>query len=212
VDDEGIEPVQQLPRLDGTSADGDDGRRPSAARLADETRLELAERRLAPLGEDLRDRSLGALDLLVDVDERPTEALRDLGTDGRLAGSHEADQHDVPCRSIASAHGPVPAREARARREGQYETARPSVAAAASCRRQRQGGRGAGLRPARAANRPGALALMGRCRQGRHGRDAKDSTKRHGRASRPPHRAAGNGRPAAAPGSARLERPTGQGR
>ena len=36
-----------------------------------------------------------ALDLAVDVEERPPELLRKLLADGGLAGTHEPDQSDV---------------------------------------------------------------------------------------------------------------------
>ena len=57
-------------------------------------RLAQAERCLAAGLEDPRDRLL-ALDLAVDVDERPPELLRERGAERRLARAHEADQRDV---------------------------------------------------------------------------------------------------------------------
>ena len=51
---------------------------------------------LAPLREDLRDRLAQlALDLAVEVDESPAQALGDLQAERRLAGAHEADEGEV---------------------------------------------------------------------------------------------------------------------
>jgi hypothetical protein len=66
-------------------------------RLDRDVLLRLAEPLLPALLEDLGD-GLAALplELRVDVDERPADALGNLGPHGRLAGAHEADQHEVP--------------------------------------------------------------------------------------------------------------------
>jgi hypothetical protein len=59
--------------------------------------LDLPERGLAPGFEDDGYRVAGpSLDLAVEVDERPAGPLRRLLADRRLAGSHEADERDVP--------------------------------------------------------------------------------------------------------------------
>ena len=96
VDREDVELVQEVPRLDRAAADGDHARLAAAAGLAEEPRFELAKGTFSPLREDLPDRPLGPLDLIVDVEERPAQAPRDLAADRRLAGSHEADQRDMP--------------------------------------------------------------------------------------------------------------------
>jgi hypothetical protein len=47
------------------------------------------------LGEDFRDGLAGRdLDLMVGVDENEAELLGEAAADCRLAGAHEADQHD----------------------------------------------------------------------------------------------------------------------
>ena len=56
-----------------------------------------AERRLADLGEDVRDgRAGGGLDRRIGVLERPAERPRQAASDRGLAGAHHADQHDRP--------------------------------------------------------------------------------------------------------------------
>src|SRR5919198_2908653 len=95
VDGEDVELGEKVTRLDRTAADGDHARLSPAAGIANEPRLELAESLLPPLLEDLPDRSLGPLDLLVDVEERTIEPCRDLPPERRLADAHEPDQDDV---------------------------------------------------------------------------------------------------------------------
>ncbi len=58
--------------------------------------LDAAEGRLAVL-EQLRDRRPArTFDLVVEVDERPANALRDRTAERRLAGAHEADERELP--------------------------------------------------------------------------------------------------------------------
>jgi hypothetical protein len=95
MDDEDVERVEQLPGLDRAAPDGDHARAPASRGLADEARLDLAEGGLSPLREEIPDPAVCGLDLVVDVVERPPEPGRDLAADGRLAGSHEADEHEV---------------------------------------------------------------------------------------------------------------------
>ncbi len=57
----------------------------------------LAEIGLAVLGEDLaHGLARGKLDLAVGIDEGQTELVGKPLADRRLAGSHQADQHDAP--------------------------------------------------------------------------------------------------------------------
>ena len=79
---------------DGAAAERDHGGGRRAERVERLLRLAQPERRLAAGLEDPRDRLL-PLDLAVDVDERPSELLRERGAERRLAGAHEADQCDV---------------------------------------------------------------------------------------------------------------------
>ena len=61
------------------AAERDHARAAPRAALGDGVLLELAELGLAPLREELRDRRASSpLDLAVEVDERPPEALGDL--------------------------------------------------------------------------------------------------------------------------------------
>ena len=80
--------------LDRASSDGYD-LAAAAARLGEVSRLELAESRFATLVEDLVDRAFRPLDLGVDVHELTSQPARNLRSGGRLAGSHEADEHEV---------------------------------------------------------------------------------------------------------------------
>ncbi len=79
---------------DRTAAQRDHGGRARGQGVAHVLRLAQAECRLAAGLEDPRDRLL-ALDLGVDVDERPPELRGELLAEGRLARTHEADQSDV---------------------------------------------------------------------------------------------------------------------
>jgi hypothetical protein len=95
VHDEDVEVLEQVPSLDGAAADGDHGRLAAPGRLAEEAGLDLAKRSLSLLLEELPDRPLRTLDLLVDIQERPTQAGCNLAAEHGLAGSHEADQREV---------------------------------------------------------------------------------------------------------------------
>ena len=77
--------------------------------------LNISEMRLAALFEDFRDTAMFTpFDFFVQIDERPTEFLRQHAADGRLAGAHETDEVNAavlhfllaaPCRAcIRSAH------------------------------------------------------------------------------------------------------------
>ena len=79
---------------DRTAAQRDHGRLARGERVARVLRLSQPEGRLAAGLEDPRD-GLVALDLRVDVDERPPELRGELLAEGRLARAHEADQSDV---------------------------------------------------------------------------------------------------------------------
>src|SRR5581483_3414863 len=91
---------EQPARLDGAAAEGDHARRAALARVADEARLDLAERRLALLGEEVPDRALGPLDLVVDVDEAAAQPLGHDRPQRRLARAHEADQREVAAERV----------------------------------------------------------------------------------------------------------------
>src|SRR5262249_22899035 len=81
--------------LDHSATEGDHGRFRTRERLAHEPRLDLPERSLTLGREEVRDGAVFPSDGLVDVDERPSQPVRSPLTDGRLAGSHEADERDV---------------------------------------------------------------------------------------------------------------------
>jgi len=82
--------------LGGAAPECDDGRRGFRERVDGSRGLEDAEVRLAAMGEELRDRPpLLRLQLAVEIDEGPTEPVRDLGAEGRLARAHEADEREV---------------------------------------------------------------------------------------------------------------------
>ncbi len=88
---------QCLPDLVGAdcaAAERDHGRRRRAQRLERVFRLAQPERSLAARLEDPRDRLL-ALDLAVDVDERPPQLFRERGPQRGLPRAHEADQRNV---------------------------------------------------------------------------------------------------------------------
>src|SRR5258707_1281173 len=74
-------------------AAGGDDRPFEVARRAQNFALPLAEIRFPLLREELLDRCLLArLDELIEVEEGSADARRQLATDGRLAGAHEADE------------------------------------------------------------------------------------------------------------------------
>src|SRR6476646_7969514 len=102
--------LEQVVRLDGAPSERYYARLRRAAAFTREARLELAERRLALLREEIPDRPVRSFDLFVDVVERPPEPPRDLRPDGRLAGAHEADEHYVPVQINhgPTSHAPVP--------------------------------------------------------------------------------------------------------
>ncbi len=95
MDDERVELPEQISGLDRTSPDRDDRGLAPSARVTNELRLELAERRLAPLGEELPDRPVRRLDLAVDVVEGAAQALRDLLAERRLPRAHVAHEHEM---------------------------------------------------------------------------------------------------------------------
>ena len=85
---------------DGAAAGRDDAPhvRPDVGRaeVVDGLALERPERRLAALGEDLRDRLAGGLlDRVVEVDERRPVAMGEPPPDGALAAAREPDEDDV---------------------------------------------------------------------------------------------------------------------
>ncbi len=87
----------------GAAAEGQDGLG-TVDQVRDDLPLELAERRLAVLGEDLPDRAAGSLlDHVVAVGEREPEALGEQVADGGLPGAHEADQDDHGGASVRPA-------------------------------------------------------------------------------------------------------------
>ena len=79
---------------DGAAAQRDDSGWARPQRVDGVLRLAQPKCRLTAGLEDARDRLL-ALDLAVDVEERPPQLLRKLLADGGLAGTHEPDQSDV---------------------------------------------------------------------------------------------------------------------
>ena len=80
--------------LGGAAAQGED-RLGAVDQVGHDPVLDLAERGLAVLGEDVPHRPLGPLlDDQVAVDERQPEALGQQVPDGGLAGPHEADEDD----------------------------------------------------------------------------------------------------------------------
>ena len=64
-------------------------------RLGDDRLLELAELRLAALVEELGDRAVQPLDLLVRVHEGTLGELRDRPADRRLPRAHEPAEREV---------------------------------------------------------------------------------------------------------------------
>ena len=95
MDDEGVELLEQVPGLDRAAADRDHARLAAAGRLAEEAGLELAERSLSALLEQLPDGPLRTLDLVVDVEERPSQPRSNLAAERGLARSHEAHEDEV---------------------------------------------------------------------------------------------------------------------
>jgi hypothetical protein len=99
VNREGVlaESSPDLLRLDGAAAERDDRGALVDERLERGLGFEQAEFRLAALAEHLRDRlTQRALELAVEVDEPPAEALRRLRSERGLARAHEADEREVP--------------------------------------------------------------------------------------------------------------------
>jgi len=76
--------------------DRHDGRLRGTAHVADEQRLDLTEGGLVAAREELGNRAVRTLDLVVDVPERATEALGDLRAYRRLPRAHVPDEDDVP--------------------------------------------------------------------------------------------------------------------
>ena len=96
VDDEHAAAFDQVARLDRAPAERDDDRITSCGHVGRDARLDLPERGLAAFTEEIRDRAVAALDLSVDVDERPAEPPRDFGAERRLPRAHEADEREMP--------------------------------------------------------------------------------------------------------------------
>ena len=85
--------------VDDRASAGSDHRSGLSAGLGDGRRLGLAERRLAVRAQIVgHGRAVNALEDRIGVDERAVEPLGDLATDGRLAASRHADQHDARSR------------------------------------------------------------------------------------------------------------------
>ena len=105
--------VRSEPSAPPPSSTTASSRRPRTSAAA--VLLERAERSLALLVEDLRDRASGAtLDDVVDGDERASEPLRELRSECGLARAHEADERDVPVeRGQGAFSGSMRARYAR---------------------------------------------------------------------------------------------------
>ena len=88
---------------DQSATTGDDHRTGMAERILERGELEVAEVRLAVGRDDRRRRASRArLDLAVQVDGRPSETLRDQGSDGALARSRQTDQGDAANRAHRS--------------------------------------------------------------------------------------------------------------
>jgi len=96
VHDERVEPFDEPGSVHRPAAERDHARLPGAAGVCDGLRFELAERGLPARREEVRDRAMRALELGVDVPERPPEPLRDRLPERRLARAHEADEDEVP--------------------------------------------------------------------------------------------------------------------
>ena len=83
-------------RLDRAAAERDHGGPLALERPQRLLGLEHPEALLALPAEEIRDRAArGLLDLLVEVDERPSDQVRDARAERRLAGAHEADEGEV---------------------------------------------------------------------------------------------------------------------
>ena len=81
----------------GAAAGGED-LRPGLQQAGDNPRFTLTKIRLAVLGEDLaHGLARGDFDLVVGVGEGEFEPIGKPAAHRRLAGSHQADQHDAPC-------------------------------------------------------------------------------------------------------------------
>jgi len=89
----GGESLTRLLREHGSAAEGDHGRRPGES-LRDDLLLEATKLGLPAL-EELRDRPVQTLDLLVGVHEGTSRALGDVAPDRRLPSPHEADEGEV---------------------------------------------------------------------------------------------------------------------
>ena len=83
-------------RLDRAPAERDHGGPLAFERPPRLLGLEHPEALFALPPEEIRDRTArGLLDLLVEVDERPSDQVRDARAERRLAGAHEADEGEV---------------------------------------------------------------------------------------------------------------------
>ena len=89
------EPLARLLDGHGAAAERNHRRLVRRQRLGHHGRLELAELRLAALVEQLGDRPVQALDLLVRVHERTLGELRDRPADRRLPRAHEPAEREV---------------------------------------------------------------------------------------------------------------------
>ena len=97
---------------DGAAAGGDDpldvGGRIGRSEVCDRGAFEVAEMRLALVGEDLGDRAAGPrLDPLVHVDEGRAVPVRQPPPDNALAAARQPDEHDV--HGLAQSSPPEPA-------------------------------------------------------------------------------------------------------
>jgi hypothetical protein len=109
------------------AAKGEHGLR-SVDKLADDAALQLAERGLAVIGEELPDRASGPLlDDMVAVDERQPEALGEQVPHGRFTRPHEADENDHGAVSPGSGSSSGPGE-----RGGSASAASSAIACSAS--------------------------------------------------------------------------------
>ena len=99
----GAQPAPAVGVDDRSPTARDDERRGRLAHVDDDLALDLAERRLAVVREELRERHAGARDdEIVGVDERARQARRALESDGRLARAHQPDEDEMAARAHRS--------------------------------------------------------------------------------------------------------------
>ncbi len=82
-------------RIEHQPAAGRDHQPITVAEFGGKVPLDLAEGLLASRPKDLGDRAVALFDQLIGVDELIAELIGEQTTDGRLAGAHEAGEHDV---------------------------------------------------------------------------------------------------------------------